>query len=769
MKIKILPPPKLASIRNRLLIAFLVTVLIPASTIGMISCILGFNSGRQQVIDKLTSVAVLKEGEINTWARNVKLDLASAMIGSDVQQAMQTLVQQDSAPADIQDAYQLVHERVDAFVDETQRFDEITLLNSRRWVVLSTDRLREDSPGTAATLAYFQLGLETEYLHPPSYSLAAMTGRNVGILIMRPVIDEGGNILGALSGRTTPDRLSEIMLERSGLGDTGETFLVASNYVMLTEPRFPKENMLSANYVFSEASKQALDNHLNGSGVYVNYRDVKVVGVYRWLPELQVALLAEQAEYEAMAGVYKMLAVNIAFTLSAMLLAIVVSAFLARSISLPLSDLAKTASRVSNGDLDIEVPVIREDEIGALARAFNIMTARLKELIGGLELRVAERTRSLHHRALQLETSTQVSREITSILDIDELLNRVVTLIAGAFGYYHVSIFLVDKKTSKLHYQSGFGEINVPLFNHDFSFEVGEGSLNGEAVEKNEMIIVNDVVNDPRYLPNEFLIETRSELASPLRVGGQVIGTLDVQSKNLGAFSEDDARIIQGLGDQLAIAIENARLYTSSRALAAIEERNRLARNLHDSVTQSLYGLVALAVAGSDLMSAGKIEPVQQYLGWMETTAQQALNEMRLLLYELRPPGLEMKGLAGVLQQRLDAVEERVGLKTSLRIDETIQLEESVAENIYHITIEALNNALKHSFANNIRIDFGRQNEWVQLVIIDDGVGFDVDASLKGGGLGLAGMHERAKVIGGLLDIEATPGQGTMIKLIFEE
>ncbi|MBN1317351.1 MAG: GAF domain-containing protein, partial [Anaerolineales bacterium] len=687
----------------------------------------------------------------------------------DIQQSLQVLLSQNSNAEESEQAYQLVHERLDAFVNETQRFQEITLLNSRRKVILSTDRQREGYLGTTATLAYFQMGLENEYLHPPSFNLATMTGQNVGIVIVRPVRDDAGKVLGIVTGWTSPDRLSEIMLERSGLGTTGETFLVASNYVMLTEPRFPLVGVHDANYVFSDAAKFALEHHLNGSGVYANHRGVKVVGVYRWLPELQVALIAEQAENEAMAVVYKTLGVNIGVVVLSILLTIGVSALLARSISLPLIDLARTAARVSDGELDIEVPVIREDEIGALARSFNSMTARLKELIGGLEQRVAERTRSLQYRALQLETSTQVSREITSILEIDQLLNRVVTLIAGAFGYYHVSIFLVEKDTNQLVYRSGGGEIKFSEYARNWLIVLGEGSLNGEAVEKNEMIIVNDVVNDPRYLPNEYLPETQSELVAPLRFGSQVIGTLDVQSKKKDAFGEDDARILQGLGDQIAIAIENACLYTKSRTLAAVEERNRLARELHDSVTQSLYGLVSLAVAGSDLMSAGDIKPVQQYLGWMETAAQQALNEMRLLLYELRPPGLEMEGLAGALKQRLVAVEERVGLKTSFKIDETIQLSEAVAENLYRLAIEALNNTLKHSAASTIKIELVRQGERVQLIIVDDGDGFDVDSALAGGGLGLAGMQERAAEIGGLLTLKSVPGQGSIIQLAFEE
>jgi signal transduction histidine kinase len=560
------------------------------------------------------------------------------------------------------------------------------------------------------------------------------------------------------------------MLERAGLGNTGETYLVASNYVMLTEPRYPVEGFLDAYYVFSDGAKAALDDHANGSGVYVNHRGVKVVGVYRWLPTLEVALLAEQAEHEAMAAVYETFAINVGVAVVAVLIAAAVSVYLARSIAVPVSNLAQTAMRVSNGELDLAVPVVREDEIGALAQAFNSMTARLRDLIGGLEQRVVERTQALHFRALQLETSIHVSREITSILDIDELLNRVVTLIAGTFGYYHVGIYLADGQTNRLVFRSGGGEVDRPQGGQSapFELEFGPGSLNGEAAQRNEVIALNDVQGDPRFLADQMLPETRSELVVPLRVGGQVIGTLDVQSKDRDTFGEDDIHMLQGLGDQVAIAIDNARLYARSRALALVEERNRLARDLHDSVTQSLYGLVAFAGAGRDLIAAGEIEPVESYLTRMEETAQQALNEMRLLLYELRPPTLEEEGLVAALRERLDAVEGRVGMETSLEVDETISLPDSVAEAFYRIAQEALNNALKHSAATSVRVGLRRNGEWVELSVVDDGVGFDVETASAAGGIGILGMRERAREIDGSLTIHSAPGQGTTLTLRVE-
>ena len=755
----------MSTIRNRLLVAFLLMVLIPAVAFGAVTGLVGLRSGRQQVIDKLTSVVALKEAELNTWAKHVNTDLTSVMIGDGVQQAMRTLLAASTDPEEVEAASQNLYDYFDAYVQETGRFDELFLMDLSRRVVISTDREREGGPGSTAVQTYFERGMEGEYLHPPSHTLAALTGQGVGIVVVRPVKDDNEQIIGIIAGRTGPGRLSEIMLEHSGLGETGETYLVASNQVMLTEPRFPVENLLDANYVFSVGAQAAVQNHESGSGRYVNHRGVQVIGVYRWLPDLKVALLAEQAENEAMGIVYKTFAINVGVTLMALLMAVGISLLLARSIANPLSDLARTATRVSDGELDLLVSVTNDDEIGAVARAFNHMTVRLRDLIGGLESRVEERTQTLHRRALQLETSVQVSHEITAILSIDELLARVVALIAGTFGYYHVGIFLLDREVHQLVFRAGAGEVDSPERLQNSRIHLGEGSLNGEVAARNQVMVVNDVRAEPRFLGDEMLPATQSELVIPLRVGDRVIGTLDVQSKDTQAFGDQDVRVLQGLGDQVSIAIENARLYGQARALAVVEERTRLARDLHDSVAQSLYGLVAFAGAGSNLVAAGDIEPLEAYLARMEKTAQQALNEMRLLLYELRPPTLEQEGFVGALRTRLDAVEGHVGIQAELKIEETIQLSPRAEEVFYRVAQEALNNVLKHSAASAVSVQVQRVDRGAELRIVDNGVGFDVSKGQSAGGLGLVGMQERAAELGGALTVQSALEEGTTVCL----
>lgn len=752
------------SIRDRLLVALLLMVLIPAVAFGAISGLVGFQRGREQVIDKLSSVAVLKEDEIKSWAENAKTDLITVMLGDEVQQWMVALLSRPVDQVEDDAAYQKLLSRFDVFVEQTKRFEELYLLNLRGIILVSTDRQRKGGIGARTIQAFTSSGGEGSYLNPPSFNLAALTDESVGIVVVRPIYGDG-KLLGVLAGRASSARLNEIMLERTGLGETGETFLVASNQVMLTEPRFPANGKYSGNYVFSEAATASVRYHNNGSGIYVNHRVERVVGVYRWLPDLQVALMAEQSEKEAMAAVRQTLAINVGVAIAALLLAVGVSLVLAQSIASPLSDLAQTAGRISEGHLDLFVPVIRGDEIGALARAFNDMTARLREFIDNLDQQVKERTQTLRQRAVQLETNAQVGREITSILDLEELLDRVVNLIAKAFGYYHVAIYLVDPESNKLVFRTGAGEVGRPGLAQFGPLELGPGSLNGEAAAGNETIVVADVTQDSRYFADDRLEETRSELVVPLRIGERVIGTLDVQSSQVMAFNEDDARLIQGLGDQVAVSIENARLYEQSRVLAVVEERSRLARELHDSVTQCLYAVTLYSDATVRLLELGEQNMAIENVHKISSTTREALGEMRLLIFELRPQVLQEEGLVGALETRLDAVERRVGLQTAIHVHGNARLNLEVEEGLYRIAVEALNNVVKHARAHSVAIWLDLNSKTIAMEVVDDGVGFDLaDKS----GMGLRGMAERAGQLGGRFVVDSKPGAGTKARVEFD-
>lgn len=251
-------------------------------------------------------------------------------------------------------------------------------------------------------------------------------------------------------------------------------------------------------------------------------------------------------------------------------LVIVLSFLVSRSIVMPIDQLAQTAERVAEGDLAVRAEVRTGDEIGTLADRFNSMTTRFQELVENLEQRVAERTRELARRSTQLEAASQVARGTAAIRDVNELLDETVDLISDRFGFYHAGVFLVDDKEQFAVLRAASSEGGKRMLAHGHQLRVGQIGVVGYVAEKGEPRIALDVGADVYYFDNPDLPHTRSEIALPLRLRGRVIGVLDVQSIDEAAFSEEDAAVLQTMADQIALAIENARLLAQS--LRALEE-----------------------------------------------------------------------------------------------------------------------------------------------------------------------------------------------------
>lgn len=367
-------------------------------------------------------------------------------------------------------------------------------------------------------------------------------------------------------------------------------------------------------------------------------------------------------------------------------------------------------------------------------------------------------------RAEQFQVIAEVGRQITSIMDIDQVLEQVVKLIQSAFNYDHVAIAMIEDEYAV--YQVGAGRLwEDPEF--DFNparLKIGVEGVTGRVAATGQALHLPDVREDQGYVEMKGS-GTLSELTVPIKVKGKVIGILDVQSQSLNAFDESDLIVLQSLADQTAIAIENARLYKQAQQLAVVQERNRLARELHDSVTQALYGITLHAEAAYRQLEAANTELVNEQLVELRGTAQEALREMRLLIFELRPSVVDIQGLVPALRARLEAVEERAGMRVDMNLDEDLELSEHVQDGLYRIAQEALNNALKHAMANQIELNLSGTLSAVTLEVLDDGVGFEPDEAIEGGGLGLDGIIERAELLKGELTIDSKPGQGTRIRI----
>jgi signal transduction histidine kinase len=292
---------------------------------------------------------------------------------------------------------------------------------------------------------------------------------------------------------------------------------------------------------------------------------------------------------------------------------------------------------------------------------------------------------------------------------------------------------------------------------------LGEGAM-GRVAETGESLIIPDYQNWEGGLTQYSHVH--ATLATPLEVGGRLVGVFTTVSTDPDRqFTQADLHLLNLFAQQAAIAIENARLYEQAQQLAVVEERQRLARDLHDSVTQALYGMTLYSEAAAEELSLKNTEIVGKYLGELQHTAQEALAEMRLLIYELRPSILEEEGLVAALQARLLAVEGRAGLRTEFTVEAKDRLRPNVEEGLYRIAREALNNILKHAQASTITLHLRHapQEGTVTLEVMDDGIGLDPKTIWTKGGLGLSAMEERAAALGGQLTVENAPQGGTRV------
>ncbi len=398
------------SIRSHLLYFFVLLVFVPTAATSLTSAVLGWQNGRQRAIDQLQLAAKFKTSEIESWTHTLTNELYSVLNQGDAREIVlymlrwsQQAEEEMSSSEEAADATELptgliteLEWRFQRHIEQSQTFENLFLVTLQGKVIASN--LQPKGKIDVNDL-YFQKALEGPYVY---FAPLDQTTVRVGI----PIFEQGQGpgdpdytILGVLVGQASTETLDDIMLAQTELGETGETYLVNQDYVPITPLKFADELDQSMEKVSSQGSRRAVEDHEDGLGFYRGYQDRPVVGVYRWLPEIEVALLAEQRQSEAFRAIYQTLGINIGVAILAVVGAVITATFIAQRIATPLVNLSETAIKVADGDLEQRAEVEEgKKEIRTLARAFNRMTTRLREMLRSEEVRRAELEREIAER-----------------------------------------------------------------------------------------------------------------------------------------------------------------------------------------------------------------------------------------------------------------------------------------------------------------------------------------------------------------------------------
>ena len=384
----------------------------------------------------------------------------------------------------------------------------------------------------------------------------------------------------------------------------------------------------------------------------------------------------------------------------------------------------------------------------------------------GYDVTDLERARAALEKAHNdLSVLYDVVSVVSASIDLTTILQRSLDRVLFAMGCTKGAVHVLEDDETRLRLAAHQGL--TPGVAAQLDEIAADDDLIGRVVRSAEPRMVPDLgeeVDDLKAIPPSLL---HSYLGVPLRAQGKIVGVFSIMGKAGRRFSPAEITLLTSIADQVGIAVVNARLYQQAKQLAVMEERRRLAWDLHDSVTQTLYSMTLFAETGRRFVQRGELETAEANLNRLIETAQRALKEMRLLVYELRPLGLETDGLVMTIQKRLDAVERRAGVKAILSADDVPELPNAVERDLYHILQEALNNALKYAGASAVTVEMRRQDACVRAAVTDNGAGFDVEAARRRGGLGLTSMQERADRLGGQLEIASQPGSFTTVAVTF--
>ncbi|NPV06569.1 MAG: GAF domain-containing protein [Anaerolineae bacterium] len=572
------------------------------------------------------------------------------------------------------------------------------------------------------------------------------------VVVGVPIVGFHGQFVGMLAGmfRVGPDATSDLYrtFHQVSLSGRGQVYVVdGAGRVVYHSQRDRVGQAADADPDVLSLALSGVSGHLltdaDNGRVIVSYAPVPGTPWALFMEESWDELMSSSSSYRAF--LLLLLALGVAVPTLIVSLSV-------RRITDPIARLAQGARRVADGHFG-RVEVDTGDELEVLAEQFNRMSSQLAQSYADLERRVADRTRDL----AALNTIAAVA---SRSLRLEEVLSGALEQTMAYVGMDAGAAYRVDESTSGLHLTHAQG-LSPSFIAQVARLTSGEGAAG--AAEATGEVVVRRPQDYPEGPLKEAVLAEGLELvvSVPLLARGRMLGTLNLAGRTFRELTADDISLLAGIGNQVAIAADNARLYENAEVSAAAAERSRLARDLHDSVTQTLFSASLIAEVLPRIWKRDAAAG-ERRLAQLRQLTRGALAEMRTLLLELRPAALEEAPLEDLLRQLGEAVAGRAQVPVSVSVEGSGELPAQVRVALYRIAQEALNNVARHSRAGAAQVRLTFRDEIVDLAIADDGVGFDPRAP-GGDHLGLRIMRERADGIGAHLDVTSSPGRGTEV------
>lgn len=747
------------SIRTKLVIAFVLLGVVPVAVVGGYGAALSFSLLNQTVLDALREGVSLKAGEVQQFLETVREDVL--FLGR--LPTVRALVEAPLGPP--RAAVAPVERAFLAFSQSRKAYYQIRYLDER-----GREMVRVDFDG------------ESHQVIPPAtlqdksrrYYFRDAMAMQPGMIYVSPMDlnEEWGKVeyppkpvvryaTQLVNSRGEPRGIvivnlyaSKILSQVVSLGrERGEVFLLDSRGVYLSHSR--RVGPESGGFVAKAG--ETLHRDFPGE-VTAKVLSGKPGAVAE--PGLRGRILAfapiqpgpgsgfwmvvhAYSKGEVLSSIRSLQVLVLVLGVGVLVIALVVGVMAARHFTRPITALIRGAEAVAAGDFDRLIRVETNDELEDLSRQFNRMAGHLKEH----ERQLLDARERAERKARETQALSRIGTEISRLLSLPQVLQLVVEkardLLQG-----DVAILCLE--------EPGVG------------LRVGAASGPPEALslrpgEPLDAIVCAKVASPGALCPVAHGVRLPTHVAVPLKSGERVVGNLCVGYRVPRPVSRDELNFLDGLANQAAIAIENARLHREVRDLAALDERERIGQDLHDGIIQSIY---ATGLGLEECVRLAEEDPreVKPKLEAAIESLNTVIRDVRNYVVGLQPEGLQERGLSRSLADLNRGLALNALLHSELEVEPGIDgsLTPEQTGHLFHICREALTNVVKHAMASRVALTVERGNGTLILTVKDDGVGFDPDHH-DGAGRGLRNMGERARRLGGSLSIESAPGQGTRI------